>query len=138
MTLSPAQRELGRFLIVGSLTVGVDYVCYRLAMGVGIDVNMAKALGFGGGTVFAYFANRFWTFSARVPATGSVWRFAAVYGVNLGVNVLLNYWVLQALQAHSFAIATAFLVATGTSSMLNFLGMKYLVFSEGKRKEQMA
>jgi hypothetical protein len=32
------------------------------------------------------------------------------------------------MDAHRFAITIAFLVATGTSAILNFLGMKHLVF----------
>lgn len=119
------KRELCIFLIVGSLTVLVDFGAYQSLVWFGIaGVDMAKAIGFLVGTLFAYFANRFWTFGHKSNVQGSLWRFSVLYGASLGANVLVNS---LALKLFADAIAS-FLLATGGAATLNFLGMKLFVF----------
>ena len=66
------KRELVIFLIVGASTVLVDLMTYRgLIQFQVMEVDMAKATGFLVGTLFAYFANRFWSFSHNSHAPGS-------------------------------------------------------------------
>lgn len=126
------RRELAIFLIVGSLTVLLDYLTYRSWIWMGLmNVDMAKATGFLVGTVFAYFANRFWTFSHKPHVSGSAWRFILLYTATLGANVLVNSLVLELLDGVSIAIQIAFLLATGVSACLNFVGMKLFVFTSG-------
>lgn len=123
------RRELAVFLIVGLLTVLVDFLVYRGLVWMGLmGVDMAKATGFLVGTVCAYFANRFWTFGHRPHASGSSWRFAFLYAVTLGVNVFVNALLLALLGGIAVAVQIAFLLATGVSASLNFLGMKLFVF----------
>ena len=123
------KRELAIFLIVGVSTVLVDFISYRGLIGFQVmEVDMAKAAGFLVGTLFAYFANRFWTFGHNPHVPGSVWRFSALYASTLGANVLTNALVLKLLADMAVAIQLAFLLATGVSACLNFLGMKLFVF----------
>lgn len=123
------KRELAMFLIVGVSTVLVDFISYRGLIGFQVmEVDMAKAAGFLVGTLFAYFANRFWTFGHNPHVPGSVWRFSALYASTLGANVLTNALVLELLADMAIAIQLAFLLATGVSACLNFLGMKLFVF----------
>ena len=123
------KRELAIFLIVGVSTVLVDFISYRGLIGFQVmEVDMAKAAGFLVGTLFAYFANRFWTFGHNPHVPGSVWRFSALYASTLGANVLTNALVLKLLSDMAIAIQLAFLLATGVSACLNFLGMKLFVF----------
>ena len=123
------KRELAIFLIVGVSTVLVDFISYRGLIGFQVmEVDMAKAAGFLVGTLFAYFANRFWTFRHNPHVPGSVWRFSALYASTLGANVLTNALVLKLLADMAIAIQLAFLLATGVSACLNFLGMKLFVF----------
>ena len=83
------KRELVIFLIVGASTVLVDFMTYRgLIQFQVMEVDMAKATGFLVGTLFAYFANRFWTFGHKSHASGSAWRFMVLYASTLGANVL--------------------------------------------------
>ncbi|WP_374591754.1 GtrA family protein [Aquabacterium sp.] len=124
------RRELTVFLLVGVTTVLVDYASYTLLGVCGAQLDVAKAAGFLIGTVFAYFANRHWTFGHREAASGSVVRFALLYGVTLAANVLVNAWFLKVLAGQSWGRQGAFVVATGTSAVLNFLGMKFLVFRQ--------
>lgn len=123
------KRELIIFLIVGASTVLVDFMTYRgLFQFQVLEVSMAKATGFLAGTLFAYFANRFWTFGHKSHAPGSAWRFSALYASTLGANVLINAVALKLLADTAFAFQLAFLFATGVSASLNFLGMKLFVF----------
>jgi putative flippase GtrA len=46
----------------------------------------------------------------------------------LGANVLVNALILKLLADVEFAIQLAFLLATGASASLNFVGMKFFVF----------
>lgn len=123
------RRELAIFLIVGSLTVLIDFVTYRCLYGLNLTtVNAAKAAGFLVGTVFAYFANRIWTFGHNTHASGSAWRFLLLYTVTLLANVTVNTLALKALFNIKGDVQLAFLLATGISATLNFLGMKWFVF----------
>ena len=123
------KREPQIFLIVGSLTVFVDFLAYRGLIWTGLlEINSAKAIGFLAGTVFAYCANRFWTFGHKKHAPGSVWRFVLLYTLTLGSNVFVNAIGLRMLDEVSPSVLIAFLIATGVSATLNFIGMKYFVF----------
>ena len=118
-------------MIVGVSTVLVDFISYRGLIGFQVmEVDMAKAAGFLVGTLFAFFANRFWTFGHNPHVLGSVWRFSALYASTLGANVLTNALVLKLLSDMAIAIQLAFLLATGVSACLNFLGMKLFVFKQ--------
>lgn len=125
------RREAATFLVVGCITVLVDFASYTLLQTwIGMPVGVAKGLGFLIGSGFAYFANRHWTFGHQEPVRGSAWRFVLLYAITLAFNVLVNASSLHALQDMPWARQGAFLVATGVSAFLNFLGMKYLVFRQ--------
>jgi putative flippase GtrA len=130
------KSELAIFLIVGLFTVAIDFSIYCGLIYLGVDsVNIAKGLGFIGGTFFSYLANRFLTFKEQDTLTGSVGRFAMVYIIGLSVNISVNYLSILTLYHftnlidHQQAIFLAFLLATGISAALNFLGMKFFVFT---------
>ena len=90
------KRELAIFLIVGTLTVMIDFLTYRgLVWAQLLGVDSAKGLGFLTGTVFAYFANRFWTFGHKAHAVGSAWRFIILYSLTLATNVLVNAFLIS-------------------------------------------
>lgn len=130
------KRELSIFLLVGSLTVLVDYLSYRsLAWSGLLGIDIAKATGFLIGTVFAYFANRIWTFGHKSHASGSAWRFTLLYAATLGANVFVNALALSVLADVTAAIPMSFLLATGVSATLNFLGMKLFVFKSSPTPE---
>jgi putative flippase GtrA len=118
--------QLRRFLMVGGTTVLVDLLTYAALLWAGMAVAPAKGIGFVTGTVYAYFANRSFTFATH-GSTARFTGFAVLYTVTLAVNVGVNSAVIE-LGAGSMFTAAAFLIATGTSATLNFLGMKFLIF----------
>jgi putative flippase GtrA len=118
---------LSRFLLVGSTTVLVDAVTYVLLDWAGVPVDVAKALGFLTGAVFAYFANWRFTFGARRSRWSEV-LFVVVYALALGLNVSVNSAVRAWLGTDTVGATAAFLVATGLSAVWNFVGMSLFVF----------
>ncbi len=123
------RKELASCLGVGGVTVLVDYLTDRGIVWTGLlDTNLAKGAGFLTGTVFAYFANRLWTFGARAHAAGSAWRFAALYTLTLLINIYANALMLSVLSGLPYPVQAAFVIATGLSATVNFLGMKHFVF----------
>lgn len=123
------KRQLMIFLIVGLLTVLIDFISYQILISKDLlSINMAKTIGFLNGTLFAYVANRRWTFGRVKHARGSLCRFLILYAITLGVNVMSNFALLSAIKSYALAIPVAFIFATGLSAVLNFLGMNFFVF----------
>jgi putative flippase GtrA len=131
------QNQLSRFAFVGCLTVGLDYLAYRLLLWTGIEVGLAKAGGFIVGSVFAWVANGRWTFKTGRLSGASAMRFALLYASTLGLNVLVNWGSLIALASSSHSKELAFVIATGVSATLNFLAMKTLVFAANCRGREL-
>ena len=131
------KRELAIFLVVGASAVLIDLIVYRGLIGyLVIQVDMAKATGFLVGTLFAYLANRFFTFGHKSHVQGSAWRFSALYASTLCANILINAFALTLLADLDGAILLAFMLATGVSASINFLGMKFFVFKQSQTLER--
>jgi putative flippase GtrA len=131
------RRELGIFLIVGTLTVVIDFLTYRgLIWAQLLGVDSAKGMGFLIGTVFAYFANRFWTFGHKAHAIGSVWRFIAVYSLTLAANVLVNSFLINWLPAYLPTLLDQLIAASKDISVYDnhFIQMD-IIFSKILSKE---
>ena len=123
--------EVGRFLIIGSSTVIIDLVTYLILLNI-IDISISKAISFSVGAVFAYFANRSFTFKNSIKGFYRFVIFILLYLSTLFVNVASNEIILNLISQNVFSILIAFLIATSFSAGLNFLGMKYIVFPPSK------
>lgn len=123
------KKELLFFLIIGVTTVLVDLCTYLLLIKLNfLLISFAKAFGFLSGTIFSYFANRYWTFGNKKFISGNFWRFLVLYLTTLGTNVFVNNLSLIFFIDVTHAIHLSFIIATGVSASLNFLGMKFFVF----------
>lgn len=133
------RKQIGIFLIAGSLTTLVDFFVYKLLCHFELlNLAMAKSIGFLVGTLFAYVINRLWTFSQQAPRRGTAERFVLLYVSTLAVNVMVNSLALSVLANLSIAnqqVQIAFIFATATSASLNFLGMKFFVFKTANQPE---
>ena len=124
------KRELVLFAFVGSTSVALDFLSYLFFIYFKlVEISVAKAIGFLVGTLFAYYANRFWTFGHNALVTGSSWRFAILYSISLGANVFINKSMLELTASIEATFQLAFIIATGISASINFIGMKYFVFN---------
>ena len=119
-----------RFLVVGTLAVLVDAtIYYALAAGLDFGANAAKAVSYLAGVAVGFLLNKRWTFASARPAPGEGATYLALYAVTLGVNVVCNRAVLTLLGGRWTALA--FLVATGVTTVINFLGMRLVTFRKG-------
>ena len=90
------RREVAIFVVVGSLTVMIDFLAYRSLVWMDlVSIDISKAIGFLTGSVFAYFTNRFWTFGHKAHLSGSAWRFVILYAATLSANVFVNSLILD-------------------------------------------
>lgn len=121
-------RELPRFLVAGFSAVATDFVSYLMLIEY-LDKPYAKGISFVLGSVVAFLVNKYWTFSSgRAHSVNEIFKFGALYMSTLIANVLVNQVALFIFPA---LLMLAFLMATGTSTVLNFLGMKFWVFKKG-------
>ena len=86
--------------------------------------DLAKAISFLLGTTVAFIINKYWTFEKYDKSYKEVVQFTILYTLTLGANVITNKFILVQMDSILFA----FLVATGVSTVLNFLGQKFWVF----------
>ena len=123
--------EVMRFLPVGGVAVLIDLVVYNALVALHLEPSPAKVSSFIAGAVWAFFANRHFTFRRGRGGPGDLVKFAGVYLFSLVLNVVVNAAVLSATSAALGALSLQFawLIATGVSTCSNFIGMKMFVFS---------
>lgn len=134
------KKQVLRFILIGSLTVLIDYLFYRLIISVNVAYSYAKATSFIVGATFAYFANKRFTFELKTFSYSQIVKFAMLYISTLSVNIFINKitillgthiiqkFYLENLISDKMIVNLAFLSATGSSTILNFLGQKFWVF----------
>jgi putative flippase GtrA len=117
------KKEVKRFLVAGFSAVGTDMITYYLMLNL-LYHDIAKACSFLLGTIVAFVINKYWTFEKHKKSYKEILRFGVLYSTTLGANVLTNRFVLDI----SEIVFLAFLIATGVSTALNFIGQKWWVF----------
>ena len=123
-------RQLLKFFVVGILTVIADYLTYIWLISVGVDLTPAKATAFITGSIFAFIANKYYTFQKKgLLNNNQVPKFVLIYLSSLIVNTFVNTALLGLQSGNSeIKIKIAFVVSTSLSASINYLGMKYYVF----------
>ncbi|UKJ08243.1 GtrA family protein [Solitalea lacus] len=121
--MSRIRKELKRFLVAGLSAVGTDLFMYYIFLNF-FSIGLSKAISFLLGTIVAYLINKYWTFEKNQKSLKEIFQFAILYSCTLGVNVMTNKIVLDNTQI----VFIAFFVATGFSTVLNFIGQKFWVF----------
>ncbi len=121
--MSKLKKELKRFLIAGFSAVGTDLLAYYILLNF-FSHDISKAISFFLGTIVAFIINKYWTFEKHDKSYREISEFTILYTLTLGANVITNKFILDQINS----ILIAFLVATGVSTILNFLGQKFWVF----------
>lgn len=121
--MSQIKKELKRFLVAGLSAVGTDLASYYLLLNF-LSHDVAKGISFLLGTIVAYIINKYWTFEKHEKSYTEILKFGVLYSVTLGVNVMTNKIVLEMTEI----VFLGFLIATGVSMVLNFIGQKWWVF----------
>jgi putative flippase GtrA len=121
--MSQLKKELKRFLVAGFGAVGTDLFLYYIFLDY-LSSNISKGISFLVGTIVAFVINKYWTFEKHDKSFKEIILFGILYGVTLVINVLTNKLVLD----YTSIVLLSFLVATGVSTVLNFIGQKFWVF----------
>lgn len=118
-------NELKRYIIVGISTVGVDGISYYILTETGItSPHLSKRVSYILGTIWAYFFNKYFTFNKPALEWKEPLLFGSVYLFSFIANGVCHDCIL----AWTNGPIPAFILATGLSTLLNFLGQKTLVF----------
>ena len=121
MKISMVDKAI-RFLIVGTLTVGLDWICYFFLVNFGFaSIPISKGIAFITGAMFALAVNRLWTFQSKNKIQGDVVRFASIYSLALLLNISMNSLLLDKLKFVENIFIVAFLFRRFCRQHLTFL-----------------
>lgn len=118
------KQEILKFLVGGGTAVLVDFLTYKLFMLIGMERTIAKTLSFICGSIVGFIINKYWTFKSSKFQINEILKYSILYIVTAFINSQVNKYTLMLFKSESFA----FLCATGVSTILNFLGQKFLIF----------
>lgn len=121
------KTQIVRFVITGGLSAIVDFGLYFILLKSGMDVRLAKSIGFIAGTTTAYLINRRWTFQAP-PSKARFAAVVALYAVTFGVQVSINTVFFNLLPETDLNILVAFVIAQGTATVINFVVQRMVIF----------
>jgi len=127
-------KSLIRFIIVGCINTGVDFVTFSAAHGfLGLDKLICQVAGYGMGTINSFVLNKLWTFenrNSRFDTVNQIVRFVVVNLCSLGISLfglrLIN-------ENYGANIYVSKLIVTGMAQAVNYMGYKLWVFN-GKRR----
>ena len=117
-------KEVLRFLVGGGTAVVVDFCIYRLLLLFSWNMDIAKMISFICGAGVGFIINKFWTFERKQFVIKEMLKYVALYTCTGVINAIVNRCTLSIINIQIIG----FLVATGVSTVLNFLGQKYVVF----------
>jgi putative flippase GtrA len=123
------RKQFFRYLISGFSAVGIDTFGYFTSYSV-IGHNPAKTISFIAGSLMAFLMNKYFTFKKRQLSWVEAMKFLVLYISTLGANVGTNASIVSLDNKSRVVIILAFLIASGLSTMLNFIGQKYWVFKK--------
>jgi len=115
-------HELFFFLFVGAIATATDFLVYFSLVSLERDQNVSKFLSFIVGTGVGYVGNSRITFR---KSSGSAAAYFMVYTFSLAINV----WIHDLVYSTSSNAPVSWLVATFSSSIVNFIGLSHFVFS---------
>jgi putative flippase GtrA len=119
------KKEVVKFIVTGCLAVTTDLISYYLLID-HISIDPAKAISFILGSIIAFILNKLWTFQSKTQLSIAAFQFSILYGLTFMANVSVNHIAIIYMETIT---QVAFLLATATSTILNFIGMKFWVFS---------
>jgi putative flippase GtrA len=123
------KRQIVRFLVVGLVSVAVDLACYMfLGTILFFATSVAKGISYLAGMAVGFVGNKYWTFGSTRRSASEPVTYVVLYIVTLAVNIGVNSAVLGMTGGWT---VPAFLLATGVTTVLNFLGMRLVTFRDG-------
>jgi putative flippase GtrA len=108
---------------VGLAATLIDLGSYFIMTKLGVSENFAKAISFLGGTFIGYLGNSKLTFSRSSP---SPLKYSLTYCFSLLINVGVNASAFSMSDSHLLG----WIMATASSTTVNFLGLRYYAFAQ--------
>jgi len=122
----PLIRQVYRFSVVGIVNSAISYFIYVVLIFFGIQYQIANIVSYLFGLISSYFLNKKWTFiNSDKHKTKVVILFVLLNLVSLSVS-LLTLTLLVNLTVFSKYLLQ--IIAMAASTIVNFIGSKYLVF----------
>jgi len=128
LSTQSTRGQVARYLVAGSSAVVLDFIIYRTLMWLLGFENLAKAVGYVGGTVYSFYVNRSFTFKRDSSNRQQVISYLVVYVVSMFLNTGINSLGLHLLGTGELGINFSFATAAVTSAAFNFVCMKRFVF----------
>lgn len=124
--------QMSRYILCGTISTSFDFFLYVTLSKIGMQIDLAKAIGFLSASVMSYFLNRKFTFKGTESNLAQFISFFLVHCFAMVIDVSVNKGMLivlsQYIDQSRVAVALAFIVATGISVIANFSGQKFWVF----------
>ncbi len=117
------KKEIPKFIIVGLSAVFTDFISY-IALLYFLQHDYAKTISFILGSIVAFNLNKYWTFKRYLNNKYEIIKFIMLYTTTLYLNISTNRLSLELTDM----ILLSFVVATGVSTIVNFIGQKFWVF----------
>jgi putative flippase GtrA len=128
--------HLGRFGIIGAISVGIDYSIYSGLVFLDLNMLIAKGLSYLVGLVFGFSGNKYWTFKSK-RTIGNEWKsYLLIYSLTLILNIYSNGIVYDLVSKARPEISTrafilAFISATSLTTIINYLSIRLITFKKG-------
>lgn len=124
------RKHLILFLIIGIITVAIDYLVYIYLFHNFFRNSISKSIGFLSGTLFSFYANKKYNYKIEGKTFRYLSNYLLLYFGTMTLNVFVNKYLLIILSNHFYRIQISFLIATTISASINYLGMNFLVFKK--------
>ena len=118
-----SKREMLLFLIVGAIATSVDFLIYFVAVDFEVSKEVAKSISFISGVLVGYLGNVNITFHDAVARPS---RYFFVYALSLLINVSINS-ITYSVSENGLI---SWILATASSTALNYLGLRHFVFTQ--------
>ena len=124
-------REFTRFLLVGVSNTLLCYLVFIILFSIlpalPVRAALAQAAGYAAGTLWSYHWNARWTFQTQPSGFRMFFRFVALQLSLLATSALTIGYLVDYLE---FPVTVTWIAVAAVMTILNFLGMRYLVFRE--------
>jgi len=117
--------EIYKFIIIGIIAVCIDaFVYYLLGNFEFFTYPISKKISFICGAAFAFFFNRSYVFQIKHKNIKQILGFSILYFISFFCNAFSHDFVLYKIDIP----AVSFIFATAVSTIINYLGQKFVIF----------
>lgn len=125
MTLTPVQRQLMRYVIVGLASNLACYLVYLALVSLALNPKLAMSITYGVGVLQTFVFNKRWTFQHGAAQDSAFYRYCSAYGAGYLLNLAVLYVLVDCYGvAHQLVQATMIVVL----AIMLFLAQKFWVF----------